>query len=382
MAAQGFSMSEEVTRSLADTIGVDVERQMEAMGWSEGATPLPLPVAGPDNPAAVAASTGAPGATTPAADNPPAAKIGDASQPAAPATGIDWESLRDPKNGMILGKYANEGEAVKGVGHAVRMAKDALASKADVDAENARLRSELALRSTSPAPVMGATSQSTPLMPTTGSSLEMAPSLAAVLARVKEDPILDEESLQALVSGISDQSALVARKAVREVISEQAHEARTQSDAWNAVDEFMKEQHPASLAFTDEIGLFSQTNPYVGTVVQTLVDKGLRKEAAVFAWNEFAKVHGAEVAAGKSEQAKEVQLEAAGQVRREAVDEARRNAGVIPSAASGVHETSAPGASQTEIDEAARAMKSSGHGMRWRSLTIGRDLTGPLFEQG
>jgi hypothetical protein len=55
-------------------------------------------------------------------------------------------------------------------------------------------------------------------------------------------------------------------------------------------------------------------------------------------------------------------------------------AGVSGSSVAGAHESVEVGASADEVAAAAREMNATGLGHRWRSLTIGKDLTGPLFD--
>ncbi len=371
----------ELTRQLADTIGQEVFDAMSGVGWNDHDPQRPAPA---DNPPAPT-STQEP--VQPAKTDNPSTVAAPAQTPATPpvaSTGIDFESLRDAQ-GMILGKYKTEAEAVKGVSHAVRMAKDALAEKAAVDAENARLRQELATRTAAVQTVAPGTQQ----VPTSRvAPLEANPKLAVVLAKLKEGEPLDENGLRALVDGVTDHAAQAAQEAARNELATHAQRADASAKAWSDVDDYMRREYPDSMRFTDEIGLFTQTNPVVGKITAALIRDGNLKEAAVYAWKEYAAAQGAQIATQQvqSDAKKEVVLEAADQVRREAVEQARKDAGVLTTSAAGVHETDNPGPQQDEIDAAARAMKSYGDapgspaGQRWRELTIGRTLTGPWFD--
>jgi len=360
---------EEVVANIAATIGEDVFKQMEGVGWNDAD---PRPQAQPGQPG-VPASTTEPAA--PATSGQPASAATPAA-PTADAPQLNWDSYK-AENGKILGKYDNPNEAIKGVGHAVRMAKDALDEAAALRQKNAEL--EQRLRTSTPAPVTeAAPGQGTPGSTTQVASPVRSPKLDAVLSTLRENPVLDEETLEALISGLADQSAQVAREAVEQTKSADDAATRERERVWGEVDAHMAKNHPEAEAFGQEFGLFTQTNPLVREVVGTMLARGKHIEAAEFAWREFAQAHSVKPTTEAAQ--KEIEGEAADQVRREALEKARRNAGIIPTAAGGVHEVSTPaGPSREEIDQAASAMH-AGYGEHWRALTIGRTLTGPFFD--
>jgi hypothetical protein len=148
----------------------------------------------------------------------------------------------------------------------------------------------------------------------------------------------------------------------------------------------MKKNYPDALKFADEIALYMESEPLIGSAVSALVLQGKKQEAAVLAWRSYETA----VKAGNVQstldaaRTKEVQLEAADQVRKEAVDKARKDAGIPGTSAGGVHERpSAP--DQSEIEAAAAAMRAMGStpgnpaAARWRELTIGRTLPPEIF---
>ena len=359
---------EDVTQLLSDTIGSDVLAQMENVGWEHTATP---PAARRvDDPLPVASTETSQSPTT--SDNP---------QGVGPTGMIDWEALRDPTSGLILKKYKDEGAAVKGIGHAINMLKSGLTRIESVEQENVRLQRELISR---PPIIAPATETPSLTIPTFAreASVENSPKLARVLARIKEEPILDEEGMQELVDGILEHSTMSAERAARRVILETAQNVQKENTIWSEVDDYMAREYPESLAFADEMGVFTRTNPLVGEIVAALIEKGKRTEATVFAWKEFKEAHSEKLAAPQmtADTLKEIQLTEAGKVHAEARQSALRDAGVISSGASGVHETIKTGTTQEEIAAAAARMNQSADGTEWRNLVIGSQLTGPFFD--
>jgi hypothetical protein len=360
---------EDVTQVLSDTIGADVLAQMEDVGWEHTATP----------PAARRVDDPPPVAST---ETPQPPVIPD-NPPNAATTGvIDWEALRDPTTGLILKKYKDEGAAVKGIGHAINMLKSGLNRIDTVEQENQRLQRELISRPAIIAPATEVPSLTIPAL-AREASVENSPKLARVLARIKEEPILDEEGMQELVDGILEHSTMSAERAARRVIRETAENVQKENTVWSEVDDYMAREYPESLAFADEMGVFTRTNPFVGEIVAAMIEKGKRTEATVFAWKEFKEAHSEKLAAPQAMSAdtlKEIQLTEAGKVHAEAREAALRDAGVISSGASGVHETVKTGTTQEEIAAAAARMNQSADGTEWRNLVIGSQLTGPFFD--
>jgi hypothetical protein len=366
--------TEEVVANIAATIGEDVFNEMASLGWNNHD---PRPPAQPDNPVA---GVSTPELTQPTLSGQPAPAPAKAAPTADAPSLIDWGSLKDPQTGLILQKYTSETEAIKGVGHAVRMAKDALGRNAELEAQLHALQEQL--RTTPPAPIPGAA----PVLDTPGPSprtspVVRSPKLDTVLASLRENPVLDEEGISALMDAVADQSKLAAESAVEHTVTSRASAAREQERVWNEVDQYMATTYPDSIRFVDEMGVFAESTPLVKEVVGTLIAKGKHKEAAEFAWKEFASAHSADLqrTVQTTAELREIRGDAADQVRREATDEARRQAGIVATSAGGVHEVEPQGATPEELQDAVNAMR-SGYPERWRALTIGKTLTGPFFD--
>lgn len=362
---------------------------MEKIGWSHGTPPPPEPVVDdplkPGTPAPVKpVAPAVVGPPDPAAITAPV--VTEPPKKDAPPVVSDplafIEELKDPKTGLYGGKYKTREEFLKGVGHVVQMAKGAY-SKADAaEQEAARLRTENAqLRATPAAPA--AAPLPAPAPASQAALLGRSAKLDAVLSKLKDEGgILDEENMQGLIEGVSELASSMATQAAEKTLA--AHEsARTEEDKrWQDADVHMSQVAPDSLNFSDEIGLYVRSTPLAAAAVGALIRLKDLNGAAELAWQLFQGAHpGMSPAEVKDATDKtQIELEAADQVRREAVEKARKDAGVASSAAAGVHE--APGAvgpTQEEIDQAAAEMH-AGDGRRWRALTIGRTLTGPLFD--
>ena len=369
----------ELLAKLAEQVQIEVVDPMDAHNWAHG-TPPPLAPKS-DNPAdAPAPNTPAPAAR---ADNPPATvqpkgeAVADTSSDA-----IDWESMRDPKTGLYAGKYTSRAEMVKGMGNVVNMAKS-------TQERNAALEKELqALRAAPPAASPVAL-PATALVTSTAPSASLAEpavkseKLATVLAKlVEEGGLIDEANLEALIAGISDQSAIVAANAVKKQREAEKQSADAENEKWNAVQQHMERTAPRALLFVDEMALFVGANPILAKAVDALSSKGDLIGATELAWDAFSRTlpPAGSTAEEQAARQKELELAASETARKEAVDKARREAGLPSTSAGGVHQTPELGASADEVAAAAREMNATGIGYRWRSLTIGKDLTGPWFE--
>jgi len=317
----------------------------------------------PDNPAPEATEEVETPKTTP--DNPPA----ETTQTTDPFTAFDWEALKD-SNGLIAGKYKTPADAVKGAGHVVNMAKAAFNENDQLKQEIARLKSISA--SPTPPPVVELRQP------------ENKPTeLDAVLARiVQEGGTIDETNMPELRAAIVAQSKTIATSTVEEFLAAREKQLSDNNQAWAEVDNHMRQNHPDSLKFTEEIGLFSKTDPLYGPAVSALIAKNELVKAAELAWRGFreAQAYQATTAKKADDEKKEIQLSAADQVRKEAVEKARQDAGVIQTMAGGVHETPPEQLdSEAELDAAAALMRNTGDGSKWRAMTIGKTLSGPWF---
>lgn len=374
---------------IKEIVEPEVMGPMEKIGWTHGQPPSPeQPV---DNPSA-------PGTPAPVAPVAPVV-VGQPDPAAVIAPGVAEspkkdtppvtsdalafiEELKDPKTGLYGGKYKTREEFLKGVGHVVQMAKGAY-SKADAaEQEAARLRTEIAQLRASPAAPAAVPPLAPGLAPQTSLTGRSA-KLDSVLSKLKDEGgILDEENMQALVEGISELASTMATQAAEKTLATHEDVRAEEDKKWREVDAHMQEVAPDSLNYSNEIGLYVQSTPLVAAAVGALIQAKNLNGAAELAWQLFRGAHqGMSPAEVKTATDKTtIELEAADQVRREAVEKARKDAGVVSSAAAGVHETpGAVGPTQEEIDQAAAEMR-AGDGRRWRALTIGRTLTGPLFD--
>jgi hypothetical protein len=385
MSVNGSTEADQaLLRSIADNIvGPEVVDVMENHGWQQG-TPPPLPpkadnppIEGAPKPVAVVAAGTTP---TPA----PAAK-GEAVADTPVADTIDWESLRGA-DGKYAGKYNSKAELVKGVGNVVNMAKNAFTRAETLQKELDDLKARPIAVATSPAPTPGVAQNA---VADATASLAAAPvksaKLAAVLAKIAEEGgLLDAENLVALMDGISDQSRLQADQLVDAKLAARDSASAEQNKVWNAVEEHMTKHYPRSVDFVDEMGLHVRSNPVLAKAVNALSAQGDHIGATALAWESFERTLPPAVPLTTEEQAaaerKEIEGAAQEQVRKEAVQSARLQAGVSGSSVAGAHESVEVGASADEVAAAAREMNATGLGHRWRSLTIGKDLTGPLFD--
>lgn len=384
-------MLHDLVRHLADTlVENDVIKPMDAIGWQEGQPPPPAPVdnppAGGAPPAVTPAPAAAPAGTTPAPVTPAPAAAASANAP--PDLLAQMESLRDPATGMILGKYATPLEAVKGVGHAVQMAKQSFSERDAAKQEVARLQDELKV-ARQPQPAAPAAAPSLRSDPLSRASVESAQAAYdAVLSEVVQGGgILNEDAAAKLSKAQRELSRAEARAAAEESLLERDSASSAEKAKWDAVNVFMEKNHPESLKFADEIGLYVQSQPQINEAISALVRAGQEQSAAVFAWQMFDAARRATTAEATlaAAQTTEIKLQAADQVRKEAVDQARKDAGIPGTSVSGVHSDGPKAPDRSEVEAAAEAMRAYGStpgnpaAARWRELTIGRTLPPEIF---
>lgn len=378
----------DLNRQLADTIGASVEQLLGITGFSEANNMLIDQMArGGGQPAAPAAG---------GEERPEATPAGGGGQPAAPAseaakvaTDTDPFASYKDANGKYAGKYDTVEQFVKGIGHAMNMTKETLAANDALNqrlAEQTRQLEELRRQPAGPQPVVRT---ETPETADSHPVVKGNPKLAEALASLAEGN-LDAEGLLKLTDVISEHAASAAREAAREEERERVRVAQATQARWDKVDAFMSEKYPASMNFTNELGLFTKTNPQIGAVVSALIEKDLHEQAMEYAWGQFTTAHGLSGApapkpfvpapATPENVAKEITGDAADQVRREAVEAARKDAGILGAGAGnhGVHENQNAGPTQAEFDEAAALMR-NGNGAKWRSLVFKDILNHPLF---
>jgi hypothetical protein len=360
-------MQAELIRNIADNIvDPDVIKPMEQIDWGHNAPPTRT------NPA----SEGTPLVTeTPKPDA--SATTAATAEKSVTTTAIDWESLRDPKSGLIINKYKTESEAIKGVSHAVEMAKSALNRAAILEQENAKLRETAVQRpiaTYTPDPVPAATTA-----PDYGNDLD-----TVLNDIVKEGGTIDELNVTALKAAFLKTAEKVAETRINQALTQKDSAARAEQDEWDKVDSYMRTNHPDSINFTEEINLFVNTDPLTGDVVRTLISAGKKQQAAEIAWVSYAKAVARETAiqTQTTQQTQETVLNARNDVRKEIVDAARADAGVVATSMGGVHESPNVGNSRDEINAAAAGMQAGDANAAaiWRAMTFGKDLTGPLFD--
>jgi len=368
--------SHELTRFLAETlVKNEVIEPMDKQGWAFGTPPPPVRADNPPSPG------GAPQPETP--PTPAATTATAEGAPAQANVPIDWESLRDPKTGLISGKYQTAADAVKGIGHAVNMAKEVMTQNASLQQELDRVRGELASRQTLPAASPAAAPSSVRSAPVSRPDVDAAlANFGAVLSEVAENGgVLDEDAAKRLERSLREATTLSATAAAEDALNARERVRNEDDAAWNAVDKFMTDNYPDASKFADEIGLFVQTNPLIDRAVKALVASGDRVGAAELAWVQYDKARGTESVQATLAAAtdKEIRMDAADQVRKEAVDAARKDAGVISSSAGGVHENVRTSPSQSEIEAAAAGMRAYGAqpgnpaAAAWRRMVIPLD---------
>ncbi len=383
----------DLVRHLSDTLVNDeVMAPMEKIQWGHGTPPPPT-----------AGTTPAPGVAPPPVATQLPTLPGTTPAPVAPAAApatvktdapvdilAEFESMRGA-NGLILDKYATPLDAVKGVGHAVTMAKSALGQKDQLEKELNRLTEELKQKSLTPPVVSPTTVQSQtsiPGVPSRGPVEKAQAAYDAVLLEVVENGgALDMDAAQKLSAAQRELARLEAQYAAEESHLRRDANVQAENAKWNEVDAYMDERFPEAKNFADEISLFVQSDPLVATAVTAVANKGNEKGAAELAWKMFSLARGVAVTATQTsaDQARETHLQAADQVRKEALAAARMDAGIMTTSASGGHEAPNAGPSQAEIDAAAVAMRAYGTqpgnaaAARWRELTIGKDLPDSIF---
>ena len=243
---------QDLVRHLADTlVEQEVCNPMEQIGWGHGTPPPPKPVDDPPRvegaPAAVPAKVPAPAATTaapamPTGSEPPA----KADMPKSLAE-IDVESFKDPVTGKYGGKYDTPVEFVRGIGHAVQMAKQAFTREAAATAEVARLQNELELsRRTSPAASPAAAPAPGALDPSSRVVLQKAQDTYDEVLRkvVEEGGLLDADSTKSLSAAQRELARAEAKMAVEESLLQRDGAVSAEQKKWNAVNEFMEKNHP------------------------------------------------------------------------------------------------------------------------------------------
>jgi hypothetical protein len=335
-------------RLIKELVGPQVMEPMEALKWGHGAPPAPTVGT---TPPAEGAQVDAQG-TTPASGQP---AVG--SSPATTTTAntpdllAQMESLRDA-GGKILGKYLTPQDAIKGVGHAVTMAKDAFGKRDAAEQEVTRLRNELnTLRTQPPATPAGAPVSASPQLSRTEVDAARNKLSSLLLSIAKDDGILDESRAQLLADAQIELSEVQARFA----LAESTHNQRVENARWSEADAYMEQHHPESLNFVDEISLHVQSDPLLQDIVAALAAQGKEGKASEAAWKSYQQHVNLQTTTALVTDAttKEATLAAGEQVRKELVDNARKDAGIISGSAGGQGTHERP---QTDMSSEERAI--------------------------
>jgi hypothetical protein len=381
-----------LTTLLASTlVAKEVIEPMNKIGWSHGTPPPPDFTSGSGQPA----NEGAPGqAAAPAPApvtgqpaSPEAGKPAPTGTPKADGPEMDaaalvglYESLRDPKTGLIAGKYKTVEAAIKGSGHLAIMAKQAFTER---DQANARVNSAPVAPSPVASPAAAPASQ-----PYSSPSREKVDAAQArydeVLSSVAENGgILDADTTKRLSKAQRELTEAVTQYQVEETRTREQNATRAEKAKWDDVESFMLREHPESARFSEEVALHIESDPLLAAAVNALLAQEKRLEATLTAWTSFQRTHSDMLSAetrAKAEE-KEADLAAREQVRKERVEAARKDAGVITGSAggAGVHEGRDARASAEEIEAMRERMRREGDSpgspaaMRFRQMVIPLD---------
>lgn len=395
----GNSASEQdLIKHLAETL---VEREvmepMNKIGWSHASPPPPEHGTTPSPegaPTADPSKQPQPTSGQPAPPAVPDAKPNSAGTGTPPtnASGFNIEDFKDPTTGLYFGKYKTPNEALNGLGHLADMAKTSFKQRDAALQEVARINAEMDKLRTQSVSSPGTVPNTVTVIPATRADADRArAALDKVLAElVEEGGVLDEDSAKRLAAAQSELSRCEAKVATEEALASREQAARVNEAKWAAVDQYMKNNYPDALNFTEEIGLFIQTNPLLQEAIAALTAQGKEIKASELAWTEYKKfsdTNSADVLRTAAVD-KEQDLTAREQVRSELVDQARKDAGIVTgsSGGQGVHSTpAASGPSREEIEAAAAEMRRTGEApgtpgaARFRDLIIGRFLDDSVF---
>lgn len=340
-----------------ELVGPEVLAPMEKIGWGHGAPPAPVRET---TPPAEGAQTGQP---APAATGQPPAPVATPKEPVAantPELLSQLEEMKDPTTGLYFGKYKTPQEAIKGVGHAVTMAKDAFKQRDAARAENVTLRSENDKLRLQPPANAGVSQPSAPAVSRTAVDNAKA-KLANVLKAIAEDGgTLDGENASRMLEAQSE----LSRAEAEYTFAANTQATTADAQAWKNADAYMKEHYPDSLNFVDEIGVHIDSDPLLQEAVAALVNANKREKASELAWKSYKQAAqlATDSAAATDAATKEQQLAAGQQVRQELVDQARKDAGIVGGSAggAGAHEKPPSGPSPEEAENMRNAMRREG----------------------
>ena len=340
-----------------ELVGPEVMDPMNKIGWGHGAPPAPQrettsPSEGAQTVVTESAKPGQPEAPATTPTTPVAANTPDLL--------AQLESTKDA-NGLYLGKYKTKEEAIKGVGHAVTMAKESFRQRDVAREEMEKLRRENELLRQQP-PANAGVSQSSNVPVVSRAAVDTAKNkLASVLKAIAEDGgTLDGENATRMLEAQSE----LARAEALYAFAETSQKTSAESESWRKADEYMKQHHPDSLNFVDEIGVHIDSDPLLQEAVAALVGAGKREKASELAWTSYQRAAqlATTTAVVTDAATKEAQLAAGGQVRQELVEQARKDAGIVSGSAGGqgAHEKPQSGPSIEEVDNLRTAMRREG----------------------
>jgi len=301
------------------------------------------------------------------------------------------ESLRDPATGLIMGKYKEVPDALKGAGHLANMAKGALGRAETAEAALLRIQGQpVAAPPAAASAAAPAERKFTPAPRADGDAAQAH--VDKVLSKVVENGgVFDGDSAREYAAAVRELATASGRAAAEDDRREVLHNQSVENDKWTAVNEYMKTTYPDSVNFSDEVGLYVRSNPLLAEAVQALVAQKRETRAAELAWTEFDKFRGGPgtpVLTRAEAEVKESDLAAREQVRKEQRDAALKDAGIVHGSAGGSSPVETPGItgpSQDDINSYADGMRREGDApgsasaARWRHAVIGRFLPPELF---
>jgi len=342
----------ELTSLLASTlVQKEVVEPMNALGWGYGEPPKPNYETTPDG-----GQPAAGGSTTTGEPDVPQGKGGQPAttpetkaQPVkADATSIEalmaaFESTKDPVTGLYGGKYKTMDEAIKGGRHLAQMAntafsqRDEMAAKlAALSEENLKLRQTPAL--TSAAPVVS------PNLTAARAAMESAQAAYdKVLSEIAEDGgVLDAEAGKKLARVNRELTQAAADFRVQETFASRESAKEADNRKWDAVAQYMGQNHPDAEKFSEEVALYVRSNTPLAKAIDALNRAEDYIGATELAWVSYRDHAGALTLDQKSaaDTSRESELAEREKVRQEQRNAALKDAGVMHSSAggTGVHQ--------------------------------------------
>ncbi len=384
MAIGNTRAEQELNKLLAATlVQNEVNKPMNAIGWSHGTPPTPEQLAAAGEAPAVK--------ETPATQVTPAPTADPAAKADAPQFSFNIEDFKNQITGKYFDKYDSAAEAMKGLGHLANMAKTSFSERDAAIGRETALRAEMdRLRST---PATNSVAAPTSLPNTVSSRVSVDKAREAyekVLSDVADDGgVINSENAKRLAEAQSELSTASARFALAESQEQSRRATDSENARWSKVNEYMDGKYPKASQFATEIGLHVQTDPLLAKAVAAMVAQGNEVEASELAWLSYERAVLATQSTETRAQAAETEadLAARGQVRQDLKERALKDAGVVTGSpgGAGIHTNPNQASSAEEIERLAQLMKRSGEqpgspaAAAWRHAVIGRFLPPDLF---